>query len=86
MAESFLSINENKDKFNKSLARKLIELQQNVQFLVIAYKNTACTQLDQYIPVHPWRAKEADQSKTSIQWTPGSKIDRSNQKIIFSKK
>ena len=25
-------------------------------------------------------------NKTSIQWTPGSQIDRSNQKIIFSKK
>ena len=26
------------------------------------------------------------QNKTSIQWTPGSLIDRSNHKIIFSKK
>ena len=24
-------------------------------------------------------------NKISIQWTPGSQIDRSNQKIIFSK-
>ena len=28
----------------------------------------------------------AGQNKTSIQWTPGSQIDRSNQKVIFSKK
>ena len=25
-------------------------------------------------------------NKTSIQWTPGSQIDRSNQEIIFNKK
>ena len=29
---------------------------------------------------------KVEKNKTSIQWTPGSQIDRSNQKIIFSKK
>ena len=38
-------------------------------------------------PVGPFLTKDQGykNNKTSIQWTPGSQIDRSNQKIIFSK-
>ena len=43
MAESFLTNNENKDKFNKYWAGKLLELHQNEQMLVVTYENTVLT-------------------------------------------
>ena len=67
MAESFPSNNENKDKFNKYWAGKLLELHQNEQMLVVTYENTAFTskptytEPDQYIPVRPCDAEEENQ-------------------------
>ena len=67
MTQNFLSDNENKDKFNEYWARKLLELHQNEQMLVVTYDKTdftsqpTCTKLDQYIPVHPCNAEEGDQ-------------------------
>ena len=66
-SESFLSNSDNKDKLNKYLGRKLLELYQNEQMLVVTYENTSftskptCTELDQYIPVRPCGAEEVDQ-------------------------
>ena len=67
MAQSSLSNSDNKDKLNKYLGRKLLQLYQNEQMLVVTYENTsftskpACTELDQYIPVRSCGPEEADQ-------------------------
>ena len=67
MAEQFLSNSENKDKLNEYLAKKLLELHQGDQMLVVTYKNTSlvsqpsCSELDQHVPTRPCEAEEADQ-------------------------
>ena len=58
MADSFLKSNENKNKLNKYLATKLLELHQGDQILVVTNKNTAltsqpsCPEMDQHFLVH----------------------------------
>ena len=66
MAENFLKNSENENQLNEYLAKKLLELHQGDQLMIVIYRNTAlssqsCVELDENVPVRPCTAEEADQ-------------------------
>ena len=67
MAESFLQNNQNKNKMNKYLSLKLLELHQGDQIMIATYRNTSlsslsfCSELDIQVFVRQCEAEEADQ-------------------------
>ena len=67
MGENFLKNSENKNQLNEYLAKKLLELHQGNQLMIVSYRNTAlsssssCLELDENVPVRPCTAEEADQ-------------------------
>ena len=67
MAKSFLQNNQNKNKMNKYLSLKLLELHQGDQIMIATYRNTSlsslsfCSELDIQVFVRQCEAEEADQ-------------------------
>ena len=62
MAEAFLKNNQNKNKLNKYLSLKLLELHQGDQIMTATCKNTSLSSASSYsVLFRPCEAEEADQ-------------------------